>query len=297
MASLLEVIVPVHNVKDRAHHLRRLLAKTKLSNTNFIIVSDSELDSDHNQVRELIEDSPNSSAIFLSGKFDGPGAARNAGISASDSEWICFLDSDDDIDLTTVHSLIAEAEKESAEIAIGGLVLRIGTQQTEKKYFLNSKLTLNENLSLTPAFTRMVFRRDVLKGSIFPNFKMAEDQCFVFDVFSLKPKVLLRGYYFYVYNIGISEQATRNLVSLNDLSKSVNYVFDRLKISDLQMRQMGSTMIIRQSITYFSNFGFRINISTLNIIGTLLRLFLSYPFNFIRSIFLIKNYRPRIFNE
>ena len=88
MVSFLEILVPVHNINDRAHHLRRLLTTTKLSNTNFIIVSDSELDSDHNQVRKLIEDSPNSSAIFLSGKFGGPGAARNAGISASDSEWI-----------------------------------------------------------------------------------------------------------------------------------------------------------------------------------------------------------------
>ena len=294
---MLDVIVPIHNIQDRGNHLRRILAKNNLLNTNFIIVSDSDLDSDHNQVRKIIEESPNPRAGFLSGEFGGPGAARNVGIAASDSEWICFLDSDDDIDLTNVHSLISEAEKEYAGIAIGGLALRVESQATEKKYFFNSELSLEQNISLTPAFTRMVFRRNVLHGSIFPNFRMAEDQCFVFDIFSLKPKVFLREVYFYVYNIGISEQATRNLISLNDLSKSVMYIYRRLKVSDLQMRQVGITMIFRQSWTYFSSLGFRANSSTLNILGALLRLFFSYPVFSLRSIFLIKKYRPRIFNE
>jgi len=297
MAASLDVIVPIHNIEDRGHHLCRILAKTNILNTNFIVVSDSALDSDHNQIRKLIEESPNPRASFLSGEFGGPGAARNAGISASNSEWICFLDSDDDIDLTKVHSLIAEAEREYAGIAVGGLALRLESQSTEKKYFFNSELSLSENISLTPAFTRMVFRKNVLHGSIFPNFRMAEDQCFIFDLFTLKPKVFLREIYFYVYNIGVSEQATKNSVSLNDLSKSVMYIFGKLKVSDLQMRQVGITMILRQSWTYFSSLGFRINLLTFQILGVVLRSFFSYPAISLRSMILIKKYRPRIFNE
>jgi glycosyltransferase involved in cell wall biosynthesis len=297
MAAVLDVIVPIHNIEDRGHHLRRILATTTPLDTNFIIVSDSELDSDHHLVRKIIEVSPNPSAVFVSGQFGGPGSARNAGISASDSEWICFLDSDDDIDLTKVHSLIYEAEKEYAGIAIGGLILRVQSHLTEKKYFFDSQLSLFENISLTPAFTRMVFRRNILQGLIFPNFRMAEDQCFIFDLFSLEPKVFLREIYFYVYNIGISEQATKNSTSMKDLSKSVMYIFGRLKVSDLQMRQVGITMILRQSWTYFSSLGFRVNLLTFKVLWVVLRSFFSYPVISLRSIFLIKKFRPRVFNE
>ena len=137
MAAVLDVVVPIHNIADRGHHLGRILAKTNLLNTNFIIVSDSELDSDHKQVRKIIEGSPNPGAVFLSGGFGSPGEARNAGIAASDSEWICFLDSDDDIDFTKLHFLISEAERENAGIAIGGLVLKVEGEPIEYKYFCN----------------------------------------------------------------------------------------------------------------------------------------------------------------
>ena len=296
MTALLEIIVPVHNIKDRSHHLQELLAKRIQTDTKFIIVSDSESDSDHFRVRQLIQESLHPEAMFLSGSFGGPGAARNAGVSASDSKWICFLDSDDDIDLVAVHSLILEAGKSEADILIGGLILRFKNQQTDKKYFLDSDISLHENLSLTPAFTRMVFRRTFLRGSIFPNFKMAEDQCFVLDLFNLDPVVLCSEIYFYTYNIGMSEQSTKDFASLKDLSKSVRHSSSRLSVSKFEVRQMATTMVIRQSLTFLSNLGIVFDRSFLDVLGTLLKLFVLHPVNSVRSIFLIINHRPRGFS-
>jgi glycosyltransferase involved in cell wall biosynthesis len=296
MAALLDIIVAIHNVQERGRHLQEILAKAIRSDTQFIIVSDSKTESDHLQVRQLIEESIYSSSKFLFGNFGGPGAARNAGLSASESEWICFLDSDDDIDLAKVHSLVSEAERNDADVAIGGLIIRFRSQQTENRYFINSDLTLCDNLSLTPAFTRMVFRRSFLDGVIFPNFRMAEDQCFVFDLFKLSPRVFCSEIYFYTYNLGISLQVTKDFASLEDLSKSVNYIFGSLRTSNLETRQMATTMIIRQSLTFLSGLGLNFNQSSLNVWRTLLKVFVSYPVMSMRSIFLIKKHRPRGFS-
>jgi glycosyltransferase involved in cell wall biosynthesis len=243
-------------------------------------------------VRQLIDGSEYCNAKFLCGDFGSPGDARNAGLSASESEWVCFLDSDDEIDLTQVQSLVSEAGKNDADVAIGGLIIRFGRQQTENKYYIDHHLALFDNLSLTPAFTRMVFRKVFLQGVIFPNFKMAEDQCFVLDLFRLTPKVHCSEIYFYTYNVGISLQATKDLVSLKDLSKSVNYIFSGLRFSVLEVRQMAVTMIIRQSFTFLSQVGLNVNKTSLSVWGTLVKVFALYPIISVRSIFLIKNHRP-----
>lgn len=292
MDSRLDIIVAIHNVQERGRHLQETLSKEFRSDTQFIIVSDSKFDSDHLQVRQLIEESEYCNAKFLCGYFGSPGEARNAGLSASESEWVCFLDSDDEIDLTKVHSLVSEAGKNDADVAIGGLIIRFRRQQTENKYYIDHDLPLFDNLSLTPAFTRMVVRKEFLQGVIFPNFKMAEDQCFVLDLFRLNPKVHCSEIYFYTYNVGISLQATKDLVSLKDLSKSVNYIFGGLRYSDLEVRQMAVTMIIRQSFTFLSQVGLNVNKMSLSVWATLVKVFVLYPIVFVRSIFLIKNHRP-----
>ncbi len=292
MDSRLDIIVAIHNVQERGRHLQEILSKEFRSDTQFIIVSDSQFDSDHLQVRQLIDGSEYCNAKFLWGDFGSPGDARNAGLSASESEWVCFLDSDDEIDLTQVQSLVSEAGKNDADVAIGGLIIRFGRQQTENKYYIDRHLALFDNLSLTPAFTRMVFRKVFLQGVIFPNFKMAEDQCFVLDLFRLTPKVHCSEIYFYTYNVGISLQATKDLVSLKDLSKSVNYIFSGLRFSVLEVRQMAVTMIIRQSFTFLSQVGLNVNQTSLSVWGTLVKVFALYPIISVRSIFLIKNHRP-----
>lgn len=292
MDSRLDIIVAIHNVQERGRHLQEILSKEFRSDTQFIIVSDSKIDSDHLKVRRLIEGSEYWNAKFLSGHFGSPGEARNAGLAASESEWVGFLDSDDEIDLTKVQSLVSEAEKNDADVAIGGLIIRLGRQQTESKYFIDHDLALLDNLSLTPAFTRMVFRKAFLEGVIFPNFKMAEDQSFVLNLFRLTPKVFCSEIYFYTYNVGLSLQVTKDLVSLKDLSKSVNYIFSGLRSSVLEVRQMAVTMIIRQSFTFLSKVGLSVNNTSLSVLGTLVKVFILYPLISVRSIFLIKNHRP-----
>ena len=72
MAPLLEIIVAIHNVRERGRHLEKILANAIRSDTQFIIVSDSKSESDHLQVRLSIEESRYPNSKFLFGDFGLP---------------------------------------------------------------------------------------------------------------------------------------------------------------------------------------------------------------------------------
>jgi hypothetical protein len=52
---------------------------------------------------------------------------------------------------------------------------------------------------------------------------------------------------------------TKDVISLKDLSKSVSYIFNSLTTSNLELRQMATTMIFRQSLTFLSDLGLNAN--------------------------------------
>ena len=87
----ISVIIPTHN---RAHTIGRAIEsvlKQSLSPAEVIVVDDGSTD----DTAELIQhDFPD--CRYLHQQNQGVSSARNSGISAADSEWLAFLDSDDE---------------------------------------------------------------------------------------------------------------------------------------------------------------------------------------------------------
>ena len=293
MSCILEIIVPVHDVSERSAHLERMLTSNSHQAVNFIIVLDSDLDSDQLKISRIVNHSLNPMSKVITGAFNGPGLARNKGILISEAKWISFLDSDDDIDLDELIALVSKAETNLAQLAIGGISYLSGSNENAYRYFINPKISLYENLGLTPAFTRMIFHRDLLSENSFPKFKMAEDQCFVLDVLSQSPKIYLEEKYFYTYNLGVSSQATRDLAALKDLVQSVEYISSRFNSFNADIKRVASIMIIRQSITYFTRFNRVFERDSQQIIRTLAKFLFSHPILVFSSSRLIFFHRPR----
>ncbi|VAX09159.1 glycosyl transferase, family 2 [hydrothermal vent metagenome] len=85
------VIIPTHN---RAHILARAIEsveKQQLAATEIIIVDDGSTDGTAALVNDIFP-----SCRYLWQDNQGVSSARNSGIEAADSEWLAFLDSDDE---------------------------------------------------------------------------------------------------------------------------------------------------------------------------------------------------------
>ena len=294
MATDLEIIVPIHNILERKSHLQRLLSLDHQEGISFIFVVDSDLKADELEVLNVVQKSFYPNSKVLAGDFRSPGLARNAGISLSRANWICFLDSDDDIDLGLLSLLLQKAQDDSALLAIGGINYRSIFSETTQEYFLNLNLSIADNLALTPAFTRMIFNRSLLATVIFPAFRMAEDQCFILEILALNPRIYAEEIYFYTYNLGFSDQETRNLAALSDLALSISYIDSRLKFLNPDLRRAATTMIIRQTFTYISTTKLFPNRRMFPILRILMKIIFLHPLIASHSFFLILFNRPRI---
>ena len=295
MEEILEIIIPVHNICNRRANLSKLLAMGPRSDINFIVVSDSSHSEDHAEVIEIVKSSHNPRSKVVEGNFGGPGLARNAGLSVASSKWLAFLDSDDEIDLNKLALLISNAEKESAQLAIGGVIFSSQKSQTRSYYYLNLKISVFANLSLTPAFTRMVFQRNLLSELVFPDIKMAEDQCFVIDVLSLRPRIHLEEIYFYTYVLGDVSQATTNRKALMDLPLAIEYIKSQIKKYTPDLQQVAVTMIFRQSATYIVSIGVFPAKTLFKVLKILGYVAIHHPMRTWRTINLILMHRPRSF--
>jgi len=291
--GILEIIIPVHNIYNRRANLAKLLSMGPRIDTTFIVVSDSSHSEDHSEVNEIVKGSLNPSSKVVRGNFGSPGLARNAGLAVASSRWVAFLDSDDEIDLNALALLISGAEKESAQLAIGGVIFASQKTHTRSNYYLNFKISVLANLSLTPAFTRMVFQRNLLSENVFPDFKMAEDQCFVFDVLALNPRIHLEEIYFYTYLIGDVSQATTNHKALMELPLAIEYINAQINRNTPVLQQVAVTMIIRQSATYLVSVGVLPDKTLFRILKILGSIAIRHPVRTGRAIMLILMHRPR----
>lgn len=295
MEITLEVIVPVHNIKDRFENLLKLLSADLRIDTQFIIVSDSKNDQDHCEVKRIVSGSCNSNSKIVAGDYGSPGLARNAGLSIANARWVSFLDSDDEIDLEALWVLISNAEKDSAHLGIGGLIFATLGEGLNSNYFMNPNISVLENLSLTPAFTRMVFQRDLISKIHFLDILMAEDQCFIIDVLNCDPKMYLEAIYFYTYNLGAVDQSTRNRKALEDLPLAIAHIASLLETYRPVIQQVAITMIMRQSATYLRSIGLYPLKKLFVVIQILTVITVRHPIKTRRSLALILMHRPRSF--
>jgi glycosyltransferase involved in cell wall biosynthesis len=288
-----DIIVPVHNIKERGANLAKILSEKCPDGLKLIVVSDSKLINDHVSVNRIVQESANPTTRVVHGDFQNPGKARNIGLRSAEAEWVAFLDSDDEIDFDKLLLLVKNADLKSAQLAIGGIYYVFEDDTKNCHSFLNPSISIFSNLSLTPAFTRIVFNKSILWDDPFPNFRMAEDQCFVLGCLSSKPIIYCEEIYFYGYSIGKSDQLTKDLASLQDLFQSISYICSILDGLSFDSRRVAYTMIIRQSITFYMTVGLHLKKNSLALVVLLSKITARNPWLLARSLFLVLFYRPR----
>jgi glycosyltransferase involved in cell wall biosynthesis len=95
----ISVVIPAYNAEDTITEALDSVCLQTVKPTTIFVIDDVSTDSTRAIVRKYIAARPSGTppAIHLieQQKNGGPAAARNAGIAASNDEWIAFLDGDD----------------------------------------------------------------------------------------------------------------------------------------------------------------------------------------------------------
>lgn len=107
------VIVPVYNAETKLCRCVSSLVNQTLNQIEIILVNDGSTDSSKDICMEYAERFPFIKVINK--ENEGLGYTRNAGLEVAEGEYVCFVDSDDYLELSTLQSAYERAKEYSAD--------------------------------------------------------------------------------------------------------------------------------------------------------------------------------------
>lgn len=141
--ELVSVIVPVYNVENYLERCVESILTQSYRNIEILLIDDGSKDSSGSICDEL---TCKDYRIRVFHKENGGlGSARNYGIDRAEGVYICFVDSDDEIDCGYVESLYTALKKNDADLSICGYFY--GTNKYITTYTpKNSTMAIDEAL-------------------------------------------------------------------------------------------------------------------------------------------------------
>ncbi len=193
--ALISVIIPVYNVEEYLRECVDSVLCQTYKNFEIILVDDGSTDSSGKICDEYIEKDERVTVIHQ--KNGGLSAARNAGISETNGDYVYFLDSDDYITENALETLLNIAEKDNSDIVFFDAVsfadtddftvkqnyIRKHNYQTDSGINIFGQMT--ENKEFHSAVPLLFIGRDFLLNSgisFIPDI-LYEDMVFTYQLF------------------------------------------------------------------------------------------------------------------
>jgi glycosyltransferase involved in cell wall biosynthesis len=114
MSSSLGVVIPLHNKRDYVHRAVESVLRQVHTDWQLTVVDDGSTDGGGRLVEQISD--PRISLLRTSCR--GPGAARNLGIAATETDWIGLLDADDEWQPTFLERAATAARSISGLVAV-----------------------------------------------------------------------------------------------------------------------------------------------------------------------------------
>ena len=117
-SELVSVVVPVYNVEKYLNRCLDSIVSQTYKNIEIILVDDGSTDMSSSMCDEWRRRDNRIKVVHK--KNAGLGEARNSGIENATGKYICFVDSDDYIELRTISTCVALAEEKELDLVSYG---------------------------------------------------------------------------------------------------------------------------------------------------------------------------------
>lgn len=239
---LLSVIIPAYNVEEYIGNCMESILRQKVSFAyEIIVIDDGSTDATAQQLEKY---SHCEQVIILHQKNRGLSAARNKGIDCSRGEYLCFVDSDDELTDGALEALVSKAREEDAKLVVGSFqkTLRNGrvqyTEQLENKKSDGTKL---------PGFAP----GRILHYSVFENLRFPEGYWYEDSIMAQIVQPMCRDSTYTVSHICYKYYSNES--GITAISKGSKKSLDSLWITRrlLQERELFGLEYTQQSYEYF----------------------------------------------
>lgn len=246
------IVIPVRNLERDFENIEVNLRLCLEHKVYVWVIFDSETDCRSQKWDYLRSHFSNNLFSFVRGNFNSPGLARNAALSKLNVEWIGFCDGDDSINVDALSWLAQYGTANQLDLVVANLEARDKDGlNNNKTHGVFSGLPIPVSLSIFPAFTRIVYRVNFIREIYFPEYKLGEDQCFLFEILCKAPKSGYIDTTIYLYNRNVQGQLTSKRENCLELLKSVHRIEQLNREYHFKYNLIASIMKMRLMITYF----------------------------------------------
>lgn len=210
--SLISVIIPIYNQKKHLSRSIESVLNQSFKNLEIILVNDGSTDGSEKIIEEYA--AKDKRIVTLHKENGGLSSARNAGIKISTGKYICFLDSDDYVDVDAYEKMHELITKYNADIACIGV--EVFSDNGHIRYFnenLNEELILNklealhyhaisENKYISTSSCDKIFKREIVLSKLFQEGQYYEDLRVISYWINSATKIVYKNIplYHYYYN-------------------------------------------------------------------------------------------------
>lgn len=263
---LISVIIPVYNAEN---YLRSTISSVinqtlGFNNIELILVDDNSTDGSKEIIEEYSNKYDNIVCHYSEVNHGFPGFGRNMGVNIATSEYIMFLDNDDEYDNDICKNLYEAIVENNADMASCGRVFvdELGEQKDSYiweggKDYEDYVIFENEEVLSLDSITiwNKIFKKKIIDDAKlkFIEFSGADDFAFSVDYYSNCKKVVhLKNYYGYLWNIrGESLSHDVKIKSIDEELKTYNYMISKneneIKSSNVFFRHMMSLLLSKCS--------------------------------------------------
>lgn len=205
--QLVSIIIPAYNVEDRIEACLSSCVNQTYKELEIIVVDDGSNDNTLSICQDFSLFDKRVVVIHTNNR--GVSSARNIGIEKSSGKWITFLDSDDELELHAIESLLRDVINSNSDISIGGIKEVDGEGRVLVKYAFPDILWkdkeplveyLKGNNPLTYSSCGKLYSKKIIGKTRFVcGRSIHEDTFFVFSIFLKKPQVIANNETVYMY--------------------------------------------------------------------------------------------------
>ncbi len=196
------IIIPIYNAGGFLEKGLNSCVNQTLQNIEILCVNDASTDNSSEIIRKYAERYPGKVIPINLEKNSGPGEARNQGILRAKGKYLCFMDSDDYLDIRLCSDAYEKAEEQGADMVFYDFMRVEGRTQYYVELIGQEETKLwYQQIGCAPWL--QILKREVIveKGLFMPQYFYAEDDAVVplWRYYAGKKCKIQGAYYYYVH--------------------------------------------------------------------------------------------------
>lgn len=195
------IIIPIYNAECFMKKGLDSCVNQTMQNIEVICVNNASEDNSALVINEYVKKDPDKVIRLDCMENRGPGGARNQGILYARGEYLCFMDSDDYVDVHLCEDAYKKAKEEDADMVFYDYIRVDGEREYHVEWIGAEELNAwGQQMGYAP--WKHIIRRDIiLKHELFfPENTSTEDDAIVplWRYYAKKRCKLQKPYYYYV---------------------------------------------------------------------------------------------------